>query len=252
MNQYLASSKKLTHRILWMNVFHPAVYYITSDYGIKKKRIDLSKKVLMMSENKEVKTVICVLLPFCMELETDVFLNLLRNVVARSRLDDQQLDILKAGMIADTLCIKSDDLLVNWKELNSESQRIRQLKLLGVWTMYNYPSLGKKLFGDSWQAPERKIVDVLGVSAKSAEAVNDVIFKKMKLRIFELNISHSTLLKLKHFVRVPVDVEKFNGIQISPRIKLFEIDESVIEKCWKALKFGSFVSDKVRFILKGF
>lgn len=209
----------------------------------------------MMSEseiNKEVKTVICVLLPFCVELETDVFLNLLRNVVARSRLDDQQLDILKAGMIADTLYIKSDDLLVNWKELNSEPQRIRQLKLLGVWTMYNYPSLGKKLFGESWQAPERKIVEVLGDSVKSAEAVNEVIFRKMKLRIIELNVSHSTLLKLKQFVRVPIDVGKSNGMKISPRIKLFEIDESAIENCWKALKFGKFVSDKVLYIFMNF
>lgn len=223
----LCNEKKYLNEVIWAN-----------------------KKVLIMTEtekNKEVKTVICVLLPFCVELETDVFLNLLRNVVARSKLDDHQLDILKAGMIADTLYIKSNDLLINWKDLKSESQRIRQIKLLGVWTMYNYPSLGKKLFGESWQAPERKIVEVLGGSVMSAEDVNEVILKKMKLRIIELNISPSTLLKLRHFVRVPIDVGKFNGIQISPRIKLFEIDENVIGNYWKALKLGSFVSEKVIF-----
>lgn len=193
---------------------------------------------------KEDKTVICVLLPFCVELEIDLFLNLLRNVLWRSKLDDE-LDIVKAGMSADTLYIKSNDLLVNWKELNSKSQRIRQMKLLGVWIMYNYPSLGKKLFGEAWQAPERKIVEVLGESVKSTEAVNEVIFKKMTLRIIQLDVSHSTLSKLKNFVKVPTDVSKFNGIQISRKMTSFEINVSVIEHCWKALKFGTFVCENV-------
>ncbi|KAJ6639538.1 hypothetical protein Bhyg_12284, partial [Pseudolycoriella hygida] len=48
--------------------------------------------------------------PIPYELESDVFLSLLRNVLWRSKLDNE-LDIVKTGMSADTLYIKPNDLL---------------------------------------------------------------------------------------------------------------------------------------------
>lgn len=202
---------------------------------------------------KKIKQAICVLLPVCVELETDVFLNILRNVVARSarsELYDLQFDAFTAGLTDDTFYIKSNDMLLNWKELDSKSQRIRQLKLLGFWAIKNYPSLGKKLLGETWQPPQRKSVEVFGNSVMSPDAIDDVIFRKMQLRIMELSVCHSTVTaKLKHFVQAPSNIGKFNEIQISPAIKSFEIENDYLENCWKALKFGSFSMNEVRFIL---
>lgn len=202
----------------------------------------------MENSNKNDKSEkVCVLLPFCDELETDVFLNVLKHVVGRSKLPfDHHLECFKDGMTAHTLYIESNDLLVNWNESDSKSQRIRQMKILGFWTAYNYPIFGKKLFGETWQPPQCKSVEILGDSSVEVSAINEVVFRKMKLRIMELSVCHSTLAKLKYFVRIPDDIAKFNGFQVSHKIMSFVIGSDQAEDCWKPLKLGKFPMSEVR------
>lgn len=188
---------------------------------------------------------VCVLLPICAELETDVFLNILRSVVARSRLDEHYIEELKVGMGDNMFYVKSNDLMANWKELDSKSQRIRQYRLLGFWISRNFAALGKKLLGDMWQPSQGKRVEVMENPMMSADEIDALVFRKMQLRIIELNVCYSTLDKIKHFVKAPISIGKFNSIRISPKIKSFEIEIDYMDCCWKALKFGIFSMNEV-------
>lgn len=160
-------------------------------------------------------------------------------------MDDHYLDALKSGMTAKTLCVKQNDLLVDWKELTSKSQQLRQYQLLGYWATHNYPDLGKKLFGETWKAVQRQSIEVIGSEAMSSDAVDAVIMRKMKVRSIELNVCQSTLSKLRHFVETPNNIVKCNEIRISPKIKSFDIKDDYIEKCWKALKYGNLPMSEV-------
>lgn len=184
------------------------------------------------------------LLPTCIESKNDIFLEILRNVVqrtARTKLDNNFLyNALKTGMKAETFAINSDDIVGHWKELKSKSEQVRQSKMLGYWAIQNFPSLGKKLFGESWQVPQRKCVDVVGQGSMKPDEIDAVIFRKLKIRLVELSLSESTFSRFKHFVKVPIDIGKFNDVHITQKIKCFDIETEYLQNCWDALKRGKF------------
>ncbi|KAJ6648125.1 hypothetical protein Bhyg_03350, partial [Pseudolycoriella hygida] len=170
-------------------------------------------------------------------MEVDIFFNILKNVVLRSRSDDHLVDALKFGMTG-TFHIKSKDLLDNWKDMTSTSQRVRQRKLLGYWAIENYPALGRKFFGDTWYPPQSRSVEVLGNSWISPHAIDKAIFRKLNIRIIALNVCESTLGRLKHFVEAPSNIDEFNGIKFTKNLKSFDIKSDYVDVCWKALKHG--------------
>lgn len=182
-----------------------------------------------------------ILLPVCTESKTDVFLNILKNIVARSKINDHYLtDAFMSGMNGEYFEVESDDVSLNWKQLSSETQQICQSKLLGFWTIDKFPSLGKKLFGESYQAPRRNAVKVIGNSEIEARNIDDLIFSKMKLRVIQLNVCASTFIKLKHFIKVPGCVGKSNECRISTKMISFDVETQYVESCWEALKVGEF------------
>lgn len=194
-----------------------------------------------MSENKEiVGSSFNVLLPICSQSKNDVFLNILKSIVARAILNDNLINAFQSGMHGENFSIESEDISIDWKKLNSEPQQIRQSKLLGLWAINFFPSLGKKLLGDGYRAPKRNAVEVIGSSVIEPDSIDGFILPKMKLRIIELNVSESTKAKLKHFVKAPCYIGKNSGIQISRKMKMFNIDKEFHERCWKALKFGEY------------
>lgn len=134
------------------------------------------------NHNKQVTVPVYVLLPMCTETKSDVFLNILRNVVGHSKIVENLLDYaLQAGMTAETFTIDTEDVMVHWNELNTKSKEIRQSKMLGYWAIENFPSLGKKLHGEPWLAPQRKCVQVVdGNRSLKPDEVDDLIFQKMK------------------------------------------------------------------------
>ncbi len=185
-----------------------------------------------------------ILLPVCIELKDDVFLNILRTVVNRVRIDENSLcNDLKSGMMAATFAIDSEDVSVNWKELTSKSKQGLQSKMLGFWAIQNFPSLGRKLFGDSWKAHQRECINVVGKESMTPEELDDVIFQKLKLRIIELRVTESTIGMLKHFKKAPVNIGKCNALQISPKMKSFNIVEEHLSLCWDVLKGVEFSSN---------
>lgn len=204
-----------------------------------------SEKIVSMEDICEIIPPLYILLPTCTESKTDVFLNILKNSLARSKLDDHYLDnALKLGTSANKFSIELEDVSMNWSELNSKEQQIRQSKLLGFWAIYNFPSLGNKLFGKSWQPPNRRSLQVVGRSKELCpDEIDVIVFRKLKPRVMQLNVSLSTLAKLQHFVSVPANICKTNESQVSPKVKSFDIDGEFIENCWQALKLGKFSLD---------
>lgn len=182
-----------------------------------------------------------VLLPYCNESNNDVFMNILKNALARSKFDVHYLDrAFISVMNGDQLAIQQEDVKVNWTLLHSKKQQIRQSKLLGYWTMNGFPSLGKKLFGKKYRAPKRIAVEVVGNAVMSPETVDDFITPKMKLRLIQLNVNKSTVAKLKHFVKAPAFVGKINEQRISRKMKSSDIKPEFLETCWQALKCKKF------------
>lgn len=188
-----------------------------------------------------------VLLPVCVETKTDVFLIILKNHVARharSMLDGHYLvNAFMSGMSGEEFSIEAEDISVDWTKLDSESQQIRQWKLLGLWTVNNFPSLLKKLLGKSFRVPQGNVVPVNWNSAFEADSpdrIDEFIFPKMKLRNIELNVTESTKIKLKHFTKVPGFIGKSTEKRISRKIKSFDVDDEFVERCWEALKTGEF------------
>lgn len=183
-----------------------------------------------------------ILLPTCVEHDTDddVFLSIVKNTVGRSKLTKNVLEF-KTGMSGKQIQVVPDDLLLNWKESTSENRK-NQFKLLGFWAVTNYPSIGKKLFGGDWQAPERISVKIVGSEVMDEVAVDAIIFKKMQLRIVELNVCPSTCEKMKHFVRAPITVAKCNEETITRQIKTFDVQDEFIEDLWEVAKLGQLSS----------
>ncbi len=191
--------------------------------------------------NKENTPPIYLLLPVCIECEFDAFFNIIRNVLSRSRPDNNELNnALKSGMTGETVTIEPDDIVVDWKNLQSKPKQILQWKLLGFWANQNSPSLGKKLFQSSWKPPQRKCVEVIGGTPMTPEEMDIIISRKIKLRVYELSVGRSTLDKLKSFVKVPANIDLCNKEQIFPKIRSYDIKPEHLKRCYDALRFGKF------------
>lgn len=179
-----------------------------------------------------------ILLPACKESTSDVFFNVIRNSIARSKLDEHYLDnALKCGVGGEEFEIEADDVAVDWGQLQSDEQLIRQSKILGYWAVEHFPALGKKFFGTAWLPSDRQHVQVVGQpDSVSPGDIDKMVFKKMKLRLMELHVSESTANKLKHFaVDAVATMVRSNEHQMSPKIKSWDIEG---EDCWKTLKLG--------------
>lgn len=179
-----------------------------------------------------------------METKHDVFFNIVKTIISRSRVEEDYLDnALKFGLTGEHFRIESEDITRNWAELNTKEQQIRQSKILGYWAIEHFPSLGKKIHGQSWNPPTRESFRIDENSSETLLSEADIdalVFKKLKLRLLEVNLSKSTSAKLKRFiVDPPFDVVKYNECQISPKIKSFDI----AGRHWEALKFGKFSTD---------
>lgn len=149
-----------------------------------------------------------ILLPVCLELECDVFLNVIQNLIARAKLDDHYLDsAFKVGMSGETFSIECEDITMDWLHQNSNEQQIRHTKMLGYWALENYPVLGKKFFGLSWEPPQRNGFLVRGDTQElRPDEIDALVFKKLKLRLIELNVTPSTSQKFKRFIVYPIQV----------------------------------------------
>lgn len=201
-------------------------------YSKISENIEMDESVENVKENTPP---IYVLLPICIESKTDVFLNILKNVLCRSRPLTNFLDnAFISGIAGEKFHVDFDDISVDWKTLTSESRQIRQLKLLGSWAIRHYPSIGKKLIGGAWQPPKKCGVHVTGSTEMTEAEIDIFIFKKMKLRIIELNVSKSTSDKLKYFVRAPMTIGKMNVTLISPKMRAFDIENQYLKVCWQA------------------
>lgn len=193
------------------------------------------------NENEENTPPLYLLLPTCVESKFDAFFNILRKAIGRSAPEVNYLDnALKFGMTGKAMTIEPDDILVDWKLQQTKSNQIMQWKLLGFWANQNSSSLGKKLFHSSWMPPQRECVEVVGGKLMTPEEIDVIIARKVKLRVYELSVSKSTFEKVKHFVKVPADVDVYNDKQISPKIKSFEIKPEHLQRCYDALRFGKF------------
>lgn len=62
--------------------------------------------------------------------------------------------------------------------------------------------------------------------------IDNVILRKLKLRVIELKVA-----KLKHFVKVPVTIGKFNVFEITTKTKAFDIKDEYLPDCCNALNF---------------
>lgn len=196
-----------------------------------------------------------ILLPLYSELQPDVFLEILKKIVARTRLGEDYIEsAFITGMDSKTLFMKScEDLSAVSNEHISKSKQIRLFKLMGFWAVNNFPLLGKKLCGEAWQPPkERKIIFGNGETVMDDKQIDEFISPKFKIRVIELSVSNSTWIKIKHFVAVPSNICEKNPRRISKKMKALDILPAHIESCWLALKLGKFlinVGCEVSFVL---
>lgn len=199
-----------------------------------------------MEQHKDIvggNTPVYILLPHCRESKTDVFFNILKNIVSRSSLlrDDVEM-ALKMGMSPERVSIGIDDISLNWEKLSTKSDQIIQAKLLGSWSITNNPLLGKTLFGKKWQAPANnvEIKSENDTRVMTWPEIDELLGPKMKCKVIELNLSRSTIAKLKHFVEVPLsEINLCNGKEIpKTKMKSFDIDDVYVQKCWESLKLG--------------
>lgn len=186
-----------------------------------------------------------ILLPICAELKIDVFLKILTNLIRHSKLDKDAIDnAFKLGMSGDEFSIKEEDLSENWTISKSIDEQKRLTKLLGYWANNNFPSLGKMFFDRSWKPPKRRSLKVKGRSKEiSADEIDAFVSQKLEIRVIQLNIPEGTLRKVRHFVNCPANIGKKNELQISNKVKSFDVDDEWKEECWRALKLGSFSLD---------
>lgn len=195
-----------------------------------------------------------IILPFCVESDFDVFLTVLKYSVARWKFDQNAYTCaFMSAMRGESFDAKSKDLTRHWGSMKSEKQQIRQMKLLGFWTIVNFPSLGKKLFGQSFKASPRNEVLIVENEEFTADKIDRIVFPKLHLRVIELTVNISTFSKLKDFVKVPVFVcaERKNEIRVSRKLISFEVDEKYVPNCWEALKTGVFTMDSYDEVIFG-
>lgn len=197
--------------------------------------IDKTKNIISLSH---------ILLPTCNKAEDgeDVFLNVVKKIFSRSRYENNYLDnSFKMGLSGDAFHIEKEDLSMEWNQLTSEDQKSRQAKLLGYWSIVNFPSLGKQLWGPSWRAQVKTLQFNNDSIEMNTEEINVMMAKKIVLRVLHLNVSESTLGKLKYFVNIPKSIiATTNATKVTKTTTAFDIDDKWIEHCWKALKLGGF------------
>lgn len=183
----------------------------------------------------------CVLLPTCLETDTDVFFEILKSVILHTRLHDNfHIPSIISGMVGETFQVDTQDLSDDWKTLTSHSRQVRQSKLLGFWAARHYPLIGKKLIGASWQPHNICNVEMSELTEITEEEIDQIVSKKMKIRIIELNVCKGTLKKLNYFVRAPMSIGRDKVITLSSKMKSCDIQSEYIEECWEALKLGRF------------
>lgn len=203
-------------------------------------------------ENANKITPVYLLLPMFTELKQDVFLNLLKKIVARTKFGDGIESAFTSGMTAKTLFIESEDLSAKRND-ETMSQQIRLSKLMGFWAVNNFPSLARKLLGECWNPPGDRTVNIGNQKTINDQEVDDIVFQNLKLRVIELSVSSSTLCKIKHFVTVHASICENNPVEISKKMRMFAIQDSHIDGCWQALKAGKFIMNpdfEVRFFKK--
>lgn len=196
-------------------------------------------------------TQVYLLLPVLTVLKKDVFLHLLTKTLARKKFGDGIESAFTSGLTAKTLFLKSKDISANVND-ETMSQQIRLSKLMGFWAVNNFPSLGRKLLGDSWNPTEDRTVTIENQTMDDKE-IDAIVSQKLKLRVIQLSVSSSTLSKIKHFVSVDVSVCENNPVDISKKMNMFDIQDALIDDCWQALKAGKFIMNtdfEVRFLIK--
>ncbi|XP_037025682.1 uncharacterized protein LOC119067043 [Bradysia coprophila] len=187
---------------------------------------------------------IYVLLPTCLETDTDVFLEILKSVVLHTRLHDNfHIHSIISGMDGEVFEVDVDDLTTDWKNLTSHSRKVRQSKLLGYWAARNYPLIGKKLIGAAWQPSNTCNVQVSEPMEIAKDRIDEIVAKKLQIRIIELNVCRGTSKKLNYFVRAPIGLNGGNVVALSSKMKAFDIKSEFVAECWNALKVGVFPSN---------
>ncbi|XP_037039792.1 uncharacterized protein LOC119076893 isoform X2 [Bradysia coprophila] len=187
-----------------------------------------------------------IILPFCVETEYDPFLAVLKCAVAREVLKNNDLFCaFKSAMEGEDFFLKNKDLTHCWKTLETETQKKRQMKLLGFWAIANFPTLGDRLFGEAFQSSRREKIFVAGGTYVQAEEIDQLVFSKIKLNVIRLTVHGSTRNKLKHFVEVPdsVGAGRLNELKISRKMDSFDVHNNYLQSCWDALKCGKYVMD---------
>lgn len=179
-----------------------------------------------------------ILLPVCVECKEDVFLSVVRAIIGRSVVDkNPSISSMINGMNVRTLKIEAEDIGA-WNNLNSQSQQMRQAVMLGYWCIRNFPSLGNKLCGNKWKAPQRRCVQIVGRESMIPEEFDSFIVAKMKLRIIELRVYQSTLERMKEFIRAPTNIGKVNRIQLYKKMFSLDIENGFHNQCWNAMRSG--------------
>lgn len=188
------------------------------------------------SENSDTTAPVFVFLPKCIESKNDVFSSIFRLVVNRSKLDGHPVEqSFVQGLRMESIQIESEDF-GDWKMLVSTPQQIRQAMMLGFWTIQNYRSMGYKFCGDAWEVPLRKCVKVVGRQSMTPEEFDLFVFGKMKLRIIELNVSPTTLPRIKDFLKVPLHIGKENRVEITKKLFGHDIASGFDNQCWNFLR----------------
>lgn len=159
---------------------------------------------------------------------------------------------MMSALTGDSFEVDNEDLSVDWRTLTSNSRQIRQNKLLGFWTARHYPLFGKKLIGPSWNPPEICNVQVSESVGITEDEIDNIVSKKMKIRIIEVNVSISTSKRLNYFVHAPSGIGKANVTVLSSKMRAFDIESEYLPGCWQALKLGGFADDftVINFLVK--
>lgn len=115
--------------------------------------------------------------------------------------------------------------------------------MIGIWAARHYPLIGKKLNGVTWEPPKKYNVQMTESVEIEEQESHNIVSKKMKLRIIEVNVCKCTSKKLKYFVPAPMDIGRDNVTLISSKIRAFDIESEYMAGCWQALMLGAFPSD---------
>lgn len=191
-----------------------------------------------------------ILLPVCVELEHDVFFNILKNLVGRVawiKLEEHYMDnAFISGMTAEEIIIHEEDISSSWKINQSSEASVRKSKMLGYWSKTHCPTFSKIFFCESQPLQERivKLKSKYGTKTMTSGEVHTVISPKMECAIVKLNISKSTVTNLKHFVCVPInEIEVYGEVKMSAAMTSYNIKDEYLSKCWAALERGEWLVD---------